>query len=604
MRVNTRQTFGRYAVLAALMLAVFTSSAAMAQMNAFKEPKTATNANAGISGPDISPVETEIKGGSVAIGGTIYVVALFQNKGTAPVKVTGINLYPSSTVSAQVALNQCSEGELAPEGQCAITLTVTGIQEGPWRVEILLDHNGRARLALAAITGDIQPSKQVAEQQLKPEIEAIPNAIDFGNSTGGLPLVRSIVFRNSTAETIDIKDVSLNMPSEAGFTLKPDCPAALKAGEACNASIVWTPFTKGLSQGFLLMRHSGQGVITQVEVRGSFEPQSVASATIYPEAVPDKGLLITDKDKVDFGGNVTGASAITVSLVNAGSTNLTIRNIRLSGSDNGLSIARIGCAAGMTLAPVEACPLTINWVPSRAGEIIDDLQIQHNGARGILVLPVRGDAEAAVSRETLVIRQTHSLKRSFQMDATPVKDAKPSAEEKKPEKPEKDEKSSENPETGKKLSEKPADEKEVEDIAAKTSAMLSAEAKLSADTPPPLYFGSSEDVVPVTPVLDGYVITSHSPSRAIINSPVGSMVVRDGEDVVISGVSWMVSIVSTGVVLSNATDEILLVFDQSLRPGVVSRSGSSGSSGNSGGNDAASTTASSPAATPPTAGAP
>lgn len=67
------------------------------------------------------------------------------------------------------------------------------------------------------------------------------------------------------------------------------------------------------------------------------------------------------------------------------------------------------------------------------------------------------------------------------------------------------------------------------------------------------------------PSLDGYTVTSHAPTKAVISGPVGSLVVRDGEDVVISGVRWTVTIVSTGVMLSNDGDEILLVFDKSLR---------------------------------------
>ena len=97
-------------------------------------------------------------------------------------------------------------------------------------------------------------------------------------------------------------------------------------------------------------------------------------------------------------------SAITASLVNVGDQDLTIRDILLSSSDNGITISRNGCVSGTILAPNDACPLTLTWAPTRQGAILDDVQIRHTGARGILVIPVRGEAASAVSRDGKSVR--------------------------------------------------------------------------------------------------------------------------------------------------------------------------------------------------------
>ena len=47
--------------------------------------------------------------------------------------------------------------------------------------------------------------------------------------------------------------------------------------------------------------------------------------------------------------------------------------------------------------------MTVNWQPRREGPIIDDIQIAHDGARGILILPVRGEAVEPVSSELPVM---------------------------------------------------------------------------------------------------------------------------------------------------------------------------------------------------------
>lgn len=173
----------------------------------------------------------------------------------------------------------------------------------------------------------------------------------------------------------------------------------------------------------------------------------------------------------------------------------------MSGYDSGISISRSGCRPGIILKPVEACALTLNWSPTRSGTVVDDVQISHDGARGILVLPVRGSATGAISRDSMAVRQ-------------------------------------------------PA---------------------ITED-------GVVAETVMPTPVLDGYVVTSHSPSRAVINGPVGSLVVREGESVVVSGVKWAVTIVQSGVILSSDADEILLVFDRSLKPAPQAPSSASGRS--------------------------
>lgn len=62
-----------------------------------------------------------------------------------------------------------------------------------------------------------------------------------------------------------------------------------------------------------------------------------------------------------------------------------------------------GCSPGLELAPIEACPLTLSWSPTRLGTLLDDVQVAHTGARGILVLPIRGQSEGVVSQDQKAI---------------------------------------------------------------------------------------------------------------------------------------------------------------------------------------------------------
>lgn len=479
-------TVGTVSVLVAGLM-VTSVPAAHAQYNPFKDPSTGSDNKGNVSGPNLSATESQIDGGRLTVGVTSYIVTVFRNDGTAPVKVGNINLYPSSTVGADVSLNQCKDGMVPPGAECAITVAVSGLQEGAWRVELLVDHNGRTRLATASIAGQVDGTAD--DRTTQTDLEPSTDELDFGESPGGVPSVKSVVFKNRTSQPIDILNIGIDTPPQSGFSIRTGCPKTIQPGSSCNVAVTWSPISAGPAQGIIIVEHSGKSGLTQVEVSGTFVPEVTNAAAIYPPAVPSKGLLISDREQFDFGSDIEGSVAMTASLVNTGSEPLTLTNVRLSGSNSGVSIARSGCRPGTVLQPIEACALTVNWVPSRSGSIVDDIQIHHTGARGILILPVRGTSENAVSRDSLAVRQN-------------------------------------------------------------------------------TVFDENGEVISVapTPVLDGYVVTSHSSTRAVINGPVGSQIVRDGEDVVLSGVKWVVTIVRSGVILTTDSDEILLVFDRSLKP--------------------------------------
>jgi hypothetical protein len=96
-------------------------------------------------------------------------------------------------------------------------------------------------------------------------------------------------------------------------------------------------------------------------------------------------------------------------------------------------------------------------------------------------------------------------------------------------------------------------------------------------------------------VLDGYKITSFSPTRAIINGPGGSRIVFDNEEIVLGGVPWFVAIQKNGIEFLHQGQRILLLFDRSLSS--INRVSSSSSSGSAGGDSSVNTAPASSGAT-------
>jgi hypothetical protein len=360
----------------------------------------ATRGSGASSAGGLAAVEGEVKAGEVTVGATALVVVRFRNDGSKEVKIGQVNLYPSSTVTADVGLNECSAQPLASGAECAIVVSVKGLKTGNWRVEMLLRHDGKSRIVTASLTGTVAAGQEDSDKLLS-DVETIPSEVDFGTLSSSRPLVKSVVMRNVTSIPVNVKNVSVHSADQAGYILKSDC-AKLEVGQACVATVTWSPVAKGQSDGVLVIEHDGPTKVASVNLKGSYDPEATEKADMFPEAVPGMGLLISSQEEMDF-GSVDNEASMTVSLVNVGDAEMEISDISLSGTENGLTVAKTGCQVGTILEPIEACPLTLAWSPVRSGDILDDIRIRHNGARGVLVIPVRGASDAAVNKDTKAV---------------------------------------------------------------------------------------------------------------------------------------------------------------------------------------------------------
>ena len=488
----------------------------MAQYPGFDDPGAVSSGGAS-SG--LVPVSPSTDGGAIPTGATAQVVVLFRNEGGQPVETGTIRLYPSSTVSAVVSLNQCESEPLPSGAECAIALSVKGLQAGPWRVEMLMAHSGRSRLVTATVSGNVETTEGAGDK-LTSDVETIPDEIDFGSLDAAQTLIEPVILRNITSNEIDLTDIYIDTGEQAGYTLKTECDK-LAAGQACIATVTWSPKLRGRSSGVLIVKHTGPAGLSSVPLKGEYDPEDVSSADVFPQAVPGKGLLVASAEEIDFGADIETASTITVSLVNSGDASLMLRDIRISGSDNGVGFKDDGCVPGTVLEPVEACALTVTWSPTRVGEILDDIQVLHDGARGVLVLPVRGDAISTVSQDQKAIVLTDTVTSAV-----------------------------------------PARSDQAEDAGVPDSQEDAAESNQRRVASTATY--GLPSVGNVSGVLDGYKITSFSPTRAIINGPGGSRLVFDNEETVLAGVPWLVLIQKNGIEFMHQGQRVLLLFDRSL----------------------------------------
>ncbi len=509
-----------------ILLALVTAPLqALAQASAFEDPSSGA-AGAGVGSQELSPIKAEIDGGDIAQGQSAQVIVMMRNNSSTPLTLQKIDLVPSSNVTATVVGNQCDKEPIKPGIECPVTIAVKGELSGKYRVGILANHSGRTKVSNLAILGNVGSGAAGSVGGMPSnELESFPNVIDFGNAKRSTPFVRSIAIRNTSTKTIEIKQIDLAASPLTGFAVSaPECKILAPSG-TCAATVTWTPTSEGKAEGAIVMNHTGPSSTMQIALSAEYTPAKTEKAERFPSPVPGRGLVVADRESVEFGTDIDGAASITVSLVNAGDKAVTLRQVRLAGSDNGLSLSSDDCASQKVLEPNDGCALTVNWLPRRVGPVIDDIQVIHDGARGVLVLPVRGSAKEVVTLN-MPIMSGSSMPRIATGDI---------------------------------------DEKILGDVSKDGSKQTQSSGSASGSGYSD--FSLSGD----SSALNGYRVTSLSSDRAVIAGPRGRIIVQDGQPQIIAGGHWIPRVMADGVELIGDRDSVVLLFDRSL--GIISANG-------------------------------
>src|ERR1035437_7752237 len=187
-----------------------------------------------------------------------------------PVKILGVSLN-APELAGFTYKSQCPE-MLPPEAMCNVILTWQLTSKGLAQGVLAVQHSGRGGLVQTELKGIYQPLPPDAAKEVSGSIEMMPASLDFGTSSGGIALKRSIVLSNHSAEDVEIWDTNLDVPDQSGFSYDSQCPETLKPEETCNVVVTWVPTSKGLAQGVLAVQHSGKSGMAQTEVKGVFQP--------------------------------------------------------------------------------------------------------------------------------------------------------------------------------------------------------------------------------------------------------------------------------------------------------------------------------------------
>lgn len=507
---------------------------------AFDDPMVAS----ATSGGALVAVEPSVAVGNIALGSTAQAIVRFRNDGGQPITFGEINIYPSSNVSVSIGLNQCAENPLQFGGECAIVLAVKALKAGDFQSQMLIQHSGRSKLITATVTGTVATGDQAAGDQAINEIQANPASLDFGSIEASRPSLRTIQLRNTTSDPIKINNIAFDSPQKDGFDIRSECEE-LAAGQSCLLSVTWSPLLPGPTSGFIVVDHSGTSQITNIPVQGEYKPTEVTDVSKYPSPVPGKGLLVASLDNIAFGDTVDTQSAVTVTVVNSGDTDLTLNSMSLSVPTPGLSLDPQGCKMGTKLKPNEACALTLRWAPQSVGVLKTDLRIGHDGVRGLFVLPVTGRATAVVPNtnfagDGLLSADEFVDEGGSGMSVDGISTDLPGS-------------------AGLSLS-------DINDLNSALANDIAGviERSTGGEIKSPATRRQNAQVNAASNTLSGYIITSHSINRAVLMGQDTSIVVTHNKPIMIAGVKWTPTITPDGVDMVSGGKTVSLLFDSSL----------------------------------------
>jgi hypothetical protein len=212
-----------------------------------------------------------------------------------------------------------------------------------------------------------------------------PDALDFGTQNVASTTTLPLTIINTSAAPITL--LSLNATGDYTTALNT-CPAAntsLAAGASCTLTVAFTPTTTGARAGTLSLATSAT-------------TQSL-NATLNGVGV--SGQLIANPTALNFGAlTVLSPSPLTLTLTNTGSALVTLSPATITGAAD---FAITGPCSITTLAPNQACTLTVTFTPSIAGARSATLTIPNNSSTGSLQVPLTGSGLASTGSFALTV---------------------------------------------------------------------------------------------------------------------------------------------------------------------------------------------------------
>jgi hypothetical protein len=232
-----------------------------------------------------------------------------------------------------------------------------------------------AILSSSGCTGLTGASKPASSQPTSPAtatISVAPGSVRFGSVAIGGTASQSVTISNGGGSNVTVTQATT---TAAGVTITGiSLPLTIGAGKQSTFNIIFSPKAAGAVSG-----------VVSVMSDLSATPSTVSLSGIGMAAT---AFLTASTSSLNFGTVAVGKSnALSLTLTNAGNSNVTVSKVSVSGAHYSAS----GVSGGLILAPGQSATLDATFSPSAAGSSPGSVTVASNATNSPATITLSGD---------------------------------------------------------------------------------------------------------------------------------------------------------------------------------------------------------------------
>jgi hypothetical protein len=228
------------------------------------------------------------------------------------------------------------------------------------------------------LTGAHKPASSRQNTPGAATISVAPSSIKFGSVGIGGTASQSVTISNGGGSNLTVTQAST---TAAGVTITGiSLPLTIGAGKQSTFDVVFSPQAAGALSGNV-------SILSDI----SSSPSMVSLSGIGMAAT---ALLTTSASSLSFGNVALGKSSVlSATLTNAGNSNVTVSQVKISGGNYSVS----GVSAGLILAPGQSAALDATFSPVAAGNSAGSVTVVSNATNSPETISLSGNGTQTVS---------------------------------------------------------------------------------------------------------------------------------------------------------------------------------------------------------------
>jgi hypothetical protein len=325
--------------------------------NASGSPQTVT-----LSGTGIAPVASLSTQGltftePVSTASAAQTLTI-TNTGTSNLTLSTATIGGTNPSDFAKSSDTCTGATVMPTMTCAVSVTFTPATAGSLSASLIFVDNANGSPQTVTLSGT----------GTAPTVSLSVSGLTFTQLAGATSAAQTLTLTNVGTGNLTISTAAIGGTNPTDFAKSADtCTGAtVTPTSTCAVSVTFTPSTTGSFSASLIFTDSASGSPQTATLSGTGTNAAVgfsASGLSFPGQLPE-----------------TTSSALTETVTNSGTANLTLSTVTLGGTNPSVFAKSADSCTGATVTPGNTCQVNVTFTPSAAGNFSASLIFSDNGS--------------------------------------------------------------------------------------------------------------------------------------------------------------------------------------------------------------------------------